>query len=43
MNPMKASELMEQLKTRLPDAPVYATEGRDLTIITFGQAERASV
>ena len=34
MNPMKASELMEELKTRLPDAPVYATEGRDLTIIT---------
>jgi hypothetical protein len=34
MMPMKASELMEELKTRLPDAPVYATEGRDLTIIT---------
>lgn len=34
MNPIKASELMEELKTRLPDAPVYATEGRDLTIIT---------
>jgi hypothetical protein len=34
MIPMKASDLMEELKTRLPDAPVYATEGRDLTIIT---------
>lgn len=34
MNPLKASELMEELRTRLPDAPVYATEGRDLTIIT---------
>jgi hypothetical protein len=32
--PSKFRELMEELKTHLPDAPIYATEGRDLTIIT---------
>ena len=34
MSPMKVSELLEELKAHLPDAPIYATEGRDLTLIT---------
>jgi hypothetical protein len=34
MQHMRVSELIEELKTRLPEAPVYATEGKDITRIT---------